>query len=533
MTDCLSVYTAHRKHQASKAALKTMTMIENEFTNLADFAKNYNAKKTQLVWHWIPADLITPCAAYLKLCGQNPYCFLFESVEGGNVLGRYSIIGLEPDLIWSCVDGESDVEIWHEGGSWELENLAPLDSLRELISACHIDVIPEELPPMAASGMFGYMNYDMIRLAEDIPDNNPDELGTPDSILMRPKTLAIFDNVKNMLCLVRPVYTHAGNDSDKAEDIYNHHIEKIMALRHTVEHEALRLDNKESKLDLPLEVASNTTEEEYKAMVTKAVEYINAGEIFQCVPSQRFSVDFDLGSFDLYRSLRRLNPSPFLFHLTMDNFALVGSSPEIMVRVRDETVTIRPIAGTRRRGKDAAEDKALAEDLLSDPKERAEHLMLLDLGRNDVGRVAEIGTVEVTDEFIVENYSHVMHIVSNVEGKLAKDKDGLEAFFSGFPAGTVSGAPKVRAMEIIDELEKSRRSFYAGAVGYFSGNGTIDTCIALRTALVKDGKVYIQSGAGVVADSSPESEYQETVNKAKALVGATENAIRLSKKKNF
>lgn len=508
-------------------------MFENDSTNRADFVTHYDAGKTQLVWQWMPADLITPCAAYLKLCGEDPYCFLFESVEGGTVLGRYSIIGFDPDLIWNCMDGETNLDIWRDFGGWEKQNDDPLTSLRKLISECHIDIVPEALPPMAASGMFGYMTYDMIRLVENIPDNNADEIEIPDSMLMRPKTLAIFDNVKNMLCLVRAVYTHANNSNKDAGEVYDGHLESLMVTRQKLEHETIQRSVKESALSVPLNVKSNTTKDEYKSMVKKAVEYINAGEIFQCVPSQRFSMDFDLGSFDLYRSLRRLNPSPFLFHVKMEDFALVGSSPEIMVRVRDDIVTIRPIAGTRKRGRNAAEDKALAEDLLSDPKERAEHLMLLDLGRNDVGRVAEIGTVEVTDAFIVENYSHVMHIVSNVQGKLAKDKDGLEAFFSGFPAGTVSGAPKVRAMEIIDELEVARRSFYAGAVGYFSGNGTIDTCIALRTALVKDGKVYIQSGAGVVADSNPESEYEETVNKAKAIVGAAENAIKLSKKSNY
>lgn len=508
-------------------------MIETDFTAQDVFTQNYKAGKTQLVWQWLPADLITPCAAYIKLCGDAPYCFLLESVEGGTVLGRYSIIGFDPDTVWNCVEGSSELDIWHDYGGWEFQNDEPLPSLRKLIACCHIDVVPEALPPMAASGLFGYMSYDMIRLVEDIPDTNEDELEIPDGMLMRPKTLAIFDNVKNMICLVRPVYTHAENASTTAEETYNHHLEKLMTLRHRLEKAPLDNQEKESALELPLDVKSNTSEDEYKAMVEKAVEYIRAGEIFQCVPSQRFSMDFDLGSFDLYRSLRRLNPSPFLFHVKMEDFALVGSSPEIMVRVRDDTVTVRPIAGTRKRGQNAAEDKALAEDLLSDPKERAEHLMLLDLGRNDVGRVAEIGTVEVTDEFIVENYSHVMHIVSNVQGKLAKDKDGLDAFFSGFPAGTVSGAPKVRAMEIIDELEIAKRSFYAGAVGYLSGNGTIDTCIALRTALVKDGKVYIQAGAGVVADSNPQSEYDETVNKARAIVGAAENAIRLSKKSNY
>lgn len=504
-------------------------MLEFSHTQKKDFLEHYNGGKTQLVWEWMPADLLTPCAAYLKLCTGAPYSFLLESVEGGSVLGRYSIIGLEPDLLWKCGEGDSDVQLWHDHGGWELQNQRALDSLKENIAACHIDIIPEDLPPMAASGLFGYMAYDVVRLVENIPDNNADTLGIPDSLLMRPKTLVIFDNVKNMLCIVRPVYSHANNSKETAAEAYTRLFEKIDETRLALEKELDSSLKKTSVLSLPLDVRSNTSEAEYKGMVEKAVEYIQAGDIFQCVPSQRFEVDFDLGSFDLYRALRRLNPSPFLFHLAFEDFSLVGSSPEIMVRVRDEKVTIRPIAGTRKRGKNEAEDREIAAGLLSDPKERAEHLMLLDLGRNDAGRVCEIGSIEVTDDFMVENYSHVMHIVSNVEGRLRSDMDGLDAFFAGFPAGTVSGAPKVRAMEIIDELETHRRSFYAGATGYFSGNGTIDTCIALRTALVKDGKVYIQAGAGVVADSNPESEYQETVHKAQALVSAAETAIKSSK----
>lgn len=319
---------------------------------------------------------------------------------------------------------------------------------------------------MAVSGIFGFMGYDMVRLAEDIPDENPDTLGIPDSIMMRPTNLVIFDNVKNMMCLVVPVYAHAGNDDKETQDVYQAACDKLQSLIAKLRM-GLEIQEKTSALSTPLAVSSNTTEDEYCAMVEKAVEYIRAGEIFQVVPSQRLSVDFDLPAFELYRSLRRLNPSPFLFHFQFEDFALVGSSPEILVRVRDDMVTIRPIAGTRKRGKDAAEDKALAEDLLSDPKERAEHLMLLDLGRNDVGRVAEIGTVDVTDQFIVEYYSHVMHIVSNVTGKLRGDLDMFDALFSGFPAGTVSGAPKICAMEIIDELEKTAAPIMAGVLAIY------------------------------------------------------------------
>jgi anthranilate synthase component 1 len=493
--------------------------------SLQDFSSHYADQKSQIVHCWIPADLVTPVSAYYKLCAQeNKNTFLLESVEGGNVLGRYSIIGFDPDCLWSY-KGEQ-IHLKKGRGAWERQDEAPLVSLKKLVQSCHIDIEPADVPPMAVSGIFGFMGYDMVRLAEDVPDTNPDTLGIPDSIMMRPTGLVIFDNVKNMMCLVVPVYAHAGNDKGAAENVYQQACDKLQTLIAKLRM-GLEIEDKTSALSTPLAVSSNTTEDEYCSMVDQAVEYIRAGEIFQVVPSQRLSVDFDLPAFELYRSLRRLNPSPFLFHFQFEDFALVGSSPEILVRVRDDMVTIRPIAGTRKRGKDAAEDKALAEDLLSDPKERAEHLMLLDLGRNDVGRVAEIGSVDVTDQFIVEYYSHVMHIVSNVTGKLRGDLDMFDALFSGFPAGTVSGAPKIRAMEIIDELEKNRRSYYGGCIGYISGNGTMDTCIALRTALVKDGKMYVQSGAGVVADSVPKSEYEETLNKAMALVRAAENAIDL------
>ncbi len=479
---------------------------------LTDFQTHFDAGKTQLVWRWISGDLETPVGAYLKLCGKQPYSFLLESIEGGATLGRYSIIGYDPDVIWTC-----DVKT---------QKSTALNELREMLAACKIDAAPDDLPPMAMSGLFGYIGYDMVRLVEDIPDGNPDDLGIPDSTLIRPQTLAIFDNVKNMICLVMPVYDHGRCCDEGVEAVYSQasaRIEEAIAALKKPINDALI--SHESTLSTPLDVTSNTTEAEYHDMVNKAVEYIYQGEIFQVVPGQRFSMDFDLPAFDLYRSLRKLNPSPFMFHLNFDGFALVGSSPEILVRVRDNVVTIRPIAGTRPRGKTPAEDKALAEDLLSDAKERAEHLMLLDLGRNDVGRVAEVGSIEVTEQFVIEYYSHVMHIVSNVQGKLRADFDIVDALFAGFPAGTVSGAPKIRAMEIIEELETSRRSYYGGAAGYFSGHDEMDSCIALRTALVKDGKVHVQAGGGVVADSVPDFEYQESVNKARAIIRAAELAI--------
>lgn len=477
------------------------------------FEHNFKAGRTQLVWQWSPADTETPVSAYLKLCdnGTAPHSFLLESVEGGANLGRYSVIGFAPDFIWKS----------------EKLGLQSLASLRKSIADCHIDDVPSGLPPMAASGLFGYLGYDMVRMIENIPDNNPDDLNIPESILIRPTMLAIFDNVKNMICLVTPVYKRSGD----AKAVYEAASTRIQNCIDKLDRPAATNKTAETLLSTPLMIQSNMTPDGFKAAVTKTVNYIRQGEIFQAVLSQRFSSNFDLPPIELYRSLRRLNPSPFMFHLQLENFALVGSSPEILVRVRGGIVTIRPIAGTRKRGETEKEDRELAEDLLADPKERAEHLMLLDLGRNDVSRVAEYGSVKVTEQFKIENYSHVMHIVSNVEGKLKKECDIVDALFAGFPAGTVSGAPKIRAMEIIDELEPSRRSYYGGGVGYFSGNGELDTCITLRTALLKDGKIYVQAGAGVVADSNPESEHQETINKAKAVFRAAEMAVEQARNK--
>ncbi len=473
------------------------------------FKGNFDAGQSQLVWQWVVADLETPVSAYLKLCHDLPYSFLFESVEGGAVLGRYSAIGLKPDFTWRYPEDKTD---------------SPFETLKQHVNDSRIDCIEEDMPPMAASGLFGYLGYGMIRSIEDIPNTNPDELNIPESILIRPTMMVIFDNVKSMMCLSTPVREHKGNNDDSARHIYD---KAMLRLQDTLDklNAALPEQKNETALNAPLQITAGTTAEDYKASVKTAVDYIRAGEIFQVVPSLRFSVPFDLPSFELYRALRRINPSPFLFHLNFDGFAIVGSSPEILVRVRDNTVTIRPIAGTRKRGKTATEDKALADELLNDPKERAEHLMLLDLGRNDVGRVAEIGSVNVTSRFNVELYSHVMHIVSNVEGTLKEGVNPLDALFAGFPAGTVSGAPKIRAMEIIDELEPVSRSFYGGAIGYLDGRGAVDTCIALRTALVKDGKIHVQAGAGIVADSDPDSEYQECRNKARALIDAAELAI--------
>ncbi|MAZ76310.1 MAG: anthranilate synthase component I [Micavibrio sp.] len=500
-------------------------------SDFKSFETNFQNSKTQLVWQWVPADLETTVSAFLKLSKNKPYSLMLESVEGGAVLGRYSAIGLDPDLIWMYKKGEK-VSI-RENDEERTEEADPLTSLREQIALSKIDIVDESIPPMGPSGLFGYMGYDCVRLIEEIPDDNPDVLNVPESIMMRPTLMVIFDNVKNMMCLITPVRHHASNCEKPAQ----HHFDKAQSvlagalnlLSEPIDQTVL---HNQSSIETPLKPESNMTRDAFHSMVKRAKEYILAGDIFQVVPSQRFSVDFDLPAFDLYRSLRRLNPSPFLFYINFDGFALVGSSPEILVRLRNNKMTIRPIAGTRKRGIDAAEDKELQEDLLGDPKEISEHLMLLDLGRNDIGRVSENSSVDVTDQFTVEHYSHVMHIVSNVEGQLKAGMDSLDALFAGFPAGTVSGAPKIRAMEIIDELEPDRRGTYAGCVGYFDGNGDLDTCIALRTALVKDGKVYAQAGGGVVADSDPEFEYQESCNKAKAVLQAAEDAIDIAKAQN-
>jgi anthranilate synthase component I len=489
------------------------------------FAEKYNRGEAQVVWTTLVADLETPVSAYLKLGGGKPMSFLLESVEGGEARGRYSIIGLEPDLIWRTNGARAEI---NRGARAKADAFAPLNepplaALRALIKESRI-ALPETLPPMAA-GVFGYLGYDMVRLMEELPSPNPDPIGIPDAILVRPTLIVVFDAVKDAITVVTPVRPEKSVDAKSALKRAVERLAGVVdALDRPLDKSLAEYD--EGPLDVPMQ--SNTTPDDYKAMVSRAKEYIVAGDAFQIVLAQRFEAPFKLPAFSLYRALRRTNPSPFLYFLDFGDFAVAGSSPEILVRVRGDTVTIRPIAGTRPRGPTPHEDKALEEELLADPKERAEHLMLLDLGRNDVGRVAKIGTVNVTDRFFVERYSHVMHIVSNVEGKLDEKYDALDALVGGFPAGTVSGAPKVRAMEIIDELEKEKRGLYAGCVGYFSAAGEMDTCIVLRTALVKNGTMYVQAGAGIVADSDPEYEQQECINKAKALFRAAEEARRFA-----
>ena len=491
------------------------------------FAARYEAGEPQVVHTRLVADLETPVSAFLKLREMSPHAFLLESVEGGAVRGRYSLIGLKPDLVWK-VEGDrafiNRTALADVNGPFAQEEAPPLASLRALLDESRIE-LPEDLPPMSA-GLFGYMGYDMVRLIERLPEPNPDALGVPDALMIRPTVMAIFDAVRDEVVVVTPVWPEPDVSAKTAWSRAQGRLDEVVErLSRPMDPQMLQEADRDVEIAPPV---SNTPPEAYHAMVRRAKDYIRAGDIFQVVLSQRFETDFPLPPFSLYRALRRVNPSPFLYYLDFGDFSLTGYSPEILVRVRDGEVTIRPIAGTRPRGRTREEDEALERDLLSDPKELAEHLMLLDLGRNDVGRVAKIGTVNVTEQFVIERYSQVMHIVSNVVGALDERYDAIDALMAGFPAGTVSGAPKVRAMEIIDELERDRRGPYAGCVGYFSAAGDMDTCIVLRTALVKDGRMYVQAGAGIVADSVPENEQAECENKAKALFRAAEEAARFT-----
>ncbi len=489
------------------------------------FARAYEAGENQVVYTRLAADLDTPVSLMLKLTGAQKDAFMLESVTGGEVRGRYSIIGMKPDLIWRC-DGDSSAlnrSARFDADAFDPQDGNPMDNLRSLLAESRIN-LPDDLP-QAAAGLFGYLGYDMVRLVEHLPDVNPDPLGLPDAVMMRPSVVAVLDGVKGEVTVVSPAWI---SDGQSAKAAYAQAAERVMDAVRDLERAmpAETRDLGEAKEVSP--PVSNFTKSGYMNAVEKAKEYIRAGDIFQVVPAQRWTQEFPLPPFALYRSLRRTNPSPFMFYFNFGGFQVVGASPEILVRVFGNEVTIRPIAGTRPRGATPEEDRALEADLLADKKELAEHLMLLDLGRNDTGRVAKIGTVRPTEKFIIERYSHVMHIVSNVVGELADDKDALDAFFAGMPAGTVSGAPKVRAMEIIDELEPEKRGIYGGGVGYFSAGGDMDMCIALRTAIVKDRSLYIQAGGGVVYDSDPESEFMETVHKSNAIRRAAADAARFT-----
>jgi anthranilate synthase component 1 len=495
----------------------------------AEFRADYEQGRGRLVWTTSVGDLETPVAAYLKLADGRPYAFLLESVEGGASRGRYSVIGLAPDLIWRCRGGRAELNRHARSAPYAFaaDDRPALDSLRALTEESRLEV-PEGLPPMAG-GLVGYLGYDMVRQMETLPEKNQSSIDLPEAVMVRPTLFVIFDNVTDLLTLVAPVYPRAGVTAAQAWESAQASIAEAEAAL------ARPLPLAAPAVSLPPlpAPASNFTKAEFMAAVERAKEYIFAGDVFQVVPSQRFSVPFALPPFALYRALRRINPAPFLFHLDFGGFSIVGSSPEILVRLRDGIVTIRPLAGTRKRGATHDEDQRLEAELLADPKERAEHLMLLDLGRNDVGRVAEIGTVRVTESFAIERFSHVMHIMSDVQGRLREGLDAIDALVAGFPAGTLTGAPKVRAMQIIEELEPTRRGIYAGCIGYFAANGTMDTCIGLRTAVVKDGTMYVQAGCGVVADSDPEAEWEETRQKARALFRAAEEAVTFAAKRQM
>jgi anthranilate synthase component 1 len=502
---------------------KVVAMITPDLDN---FSRQYALKKSQVLFTRLAADLDTPVSLKMKLAGDQKNAFMLESVTGGEVRGRYSIIGMKPDLIWKCQGSESFInrDARFDDEAFTPVQAPPLEALRALLAESFID-LPEDLP-QASAGLFGYLGYDMIRLVEDLPDMNPDPLALPDAVFLRPSVVAVLDGVKGEVILVAPVWY---DPAISAKAAYAKSAERIQDAMRDLERPLPDPRSLGASQEAP-NPRSNFSKDAYIAAVEKAKAYIRAGDIFQVVPAQRWTQDFALPPFALYRSLRRTNPSPFMFYFNFDGFQVIGASPEILVRVFGREVTVRPIAGTRPRGTTSEEDNANEADLLADKKELAEHLMLLDLGRNDVGRVAKLGTVKPTEEFIIERYSHVMHIVSNVVGELHEKQDALSAFFAGMPAGTVSGAPKVRAMQIIDELENEKRGVYGGGVGYFSSGGDMDMCIALRTAIVKDQKLYIQAGGGVVYDSDPEAEYMETVHKSNAIRRAAADAAMFASK---
>jgi len=480
-----------------------------------------------LVWRKLVADTETPVGAAAKLIIPGRGDFLLESVEGGEIRGRYSLLGLDPDLVFRATGAACEVnrEWKHDRGAFAALPGDSLSELRVLANSCRIDV-PKALPPALAC-LVGYFGYETIGLVEKLPRAPQSELHVPDILIVRPTLILVFDGLSDELFCIAPLWAD-GTDPDRAIEAAGERIDDVLRRLAGASPAAIK------DTTIPeLALTPVMPEGEYERIVLKAKDYIEAGDIFQVVLAQRFTCPFPLPPLNLYRALRRVNPSPFLYFLDLPGFAVVGSSPEILVRVRNGEVTIRPIAGTRPRGKTEEEDAANEQSLLADAKECAEHLMLLDLGRNDVGRVASRGSVKVTASFTIERYSHVMHIVSNVVGQLAPEHDALDALFAGFPAGTVSGAPKVRACEVIAELEPETRGPYAGGVGYFAPDGSIDSCIVLRTAVVKDGVMHVQAGAGIVADSNPDYEAAECRHKAGALIAAAREAVRIAAEPDY
>tara|TARA_B100000287_G_scaffold435616_1_gene504956 strand:+ start:2574 stop:4070 length:1497 start_codon:yes stop_codon:yes gene_type:complete len=484
------------------------------------FKKNYDSGKKQVLYTSFAADVHTPISSIIKL-EKEKYLFLFESVEKGTHKGRYSVIGLKPDFIWQCNNGKCS---FTSGQTKRLKkvNGNPLNNLKKIINQNKIK-IPTELPSISC-GLFGYLGYEMIQYFENVKMQKNDSLKLPESIFLRPSLTLVFDNVNDKLFvskIITPSHKNAFSSFQEAKNQINSIIEKI---NKPLKKGTLNLRSLNNKTNIFKDVKSNTDFKEFKKMVEKAKKYIFEGEIFQVVLSRVFKKKIKSKPLSIYRALRHLNPSPYLFYMNFKDFVIVGSSPEILIKLDNDKVTIRPIAGTRKRGINKKEDENLKKDLLSDPKEISEHLMLLDLGRNDISRVSIPGSVKVTNKMYIEYFSHVMHIVSNIEGRINKKKNSTDVLFSGFPAGTVTGAPKIRAIEIIEELEKTKRNIYAGSVGYISNNGNINTCIALRTALIKNNHIYVQAGAGIVADSKPINEYKETENKALAILTACETA---------
>ncbi len=502
----------------------TGTRLENWDAAASALAAGHSA----LVWRRLVADTETPVGAALKLMEPERGDFLLESVQGGEVRGRYSLLGLDPDLVFRATGATCEINrLWQQDRhAFTALGGDSLSELRLLVAACRIDV-PAALPPALAC-LVGYFGYETYGLIEKLPRPAPSALQLPDMLFVRPTLILVFDRLSDALYCIAPIWPGHGEVDKKLEsarDRIDLALSRLAAPARQIPEDA----------HLPEPVLQPTlSPADYARMVGRAKEYIEAGDIFQVVLAQRFTCPFTLPPLSLYRALRRVNPSPFLYFLDFPGFALTGSSPEILVRVRDSEVTIRPIAGTRPRGATPDEDRVNETSLLADPKERAEHLMLLDLGRNDVGRVALTGTVEVTESYTVERYSHVMHIVSNVIGQLdTRHHDAIDAVFAGFPAGTVSGAPKVRACEIIAELEPETRGAYAGGVGYFSPDGNLDSCIVLRTGVVKDGMLHVQAGAGIVADSNPVYEQRECEAKAGALIAAAREAVRVASEAGF
>ncbi len=486
------------------------------------FQKSYNSGKKQLLFLSFAADIHTPVSALLKL-KKEKYIFLFESVDKGSQKGRYSVIGLQPDLIWECKNNQCEFQDLNNSKRKKVLKQKPLESLRELFDKNKLN-FPISIPSIS-SGLFGYMGYEMIQHFENINLCKKNNLNLPDSIFIRPSITLVFDNVNDKIIITKLVCKNHLSHRQSFKNAKDE-IEKIVEkINKPISKKSFGSLPNNKKINIFKNVESNTTFEEFKKMVNKAKKYIYEGEIFQVVLSRIFKKKIKTDPISIYRALRFLNPSPYLFFMNFNNFVIVGSSPEILIKLEEKKVTIRPIAGTRKRGKNAKEDQNLENELINDPKEISEHLMLLDLGRNDLSRVTIPGTVKVTDKMYIEYFSHVMHIVSNIEGTIDKDKKHTDVLFSGFPAGTVTGAPKIRAIQIIEELEKNRRNVYAGSVGYISANGNINTCIALRTAVIKDKHIYIQSGAGIVADSKPLNEFKETENKALALLTACEHSI--------